>query len=1276
MKTLLTTSVDTNEDITSRIRSMTINNYCRDLLSNGVLNIVDFDKRIFGTLKKGDLFKVFLKTANDDAKIIDENTGARTEDWGIDDADYGCQTFYARKPEYLSAVSLRVIGDSTDTQTITVKLYAVDTDHKPTGSALATGTASTAFTGTATFKKISFTADYLLTEGTEYGVVFYTGESHASSNDNSVEYNETDNRRGWFGGWYLGSADAGSSWTLVPDRVFAFKLHLDTEKIVFNGTYDNSKTNLKNKKSNIPSGIVSVPVVSHGYKLNDATKIFDYDQWLGHWALKNVVHRVSDISTITIDDQNLAAVPFLRFTFTPDNVWGVDGSGIDKLNSDTYATVTAYTPSESVVDIDYDGTQLITLNNVNDRIDTRALSDPTSVVAYYGFPDIIDAGSGLVVLGKYFYILGQSTAATPFDNEWIIVKCHIEGASTTDLIYDEYYRLNDANMRDNTPYNMTFDGRYFYVVGGAGGSKKITYYDLLNRLVDPYTRILTKVDDFTPTSGDYVRGVSYYWDSHNEYLVETNNSGIYAYHHIINRASITSKNIEKTSNTSSYNSRGETCFGALKAISQALGMNYFIDEGKDVNCVTASDSTGNITAYNGTQDNVGNNVSSWGISKIDVINKVTAYGVKLGTSQVQAFYSDATSIALYNETFEKEIRSENIYSYEEAYDMAKGIVELQKDGIAKGEIQVRGDSGIEINKKVLTNISNGATYVQDTFMKFDAQATDGWSNLLNTSSHTDSTDVKEGDYSLEFSIDSTTTTAGITNTSMSTTDISNYKKASIWVNIGTAKRISRIQLLVGSGVNDYNLYYQHRLSSGWNYFEFDLQNPDDIVGSPDLTSLAVVRVLFTHTSGAAITILVDDLKWLDCRYDVIGVTHIFGGKYKSTIKVQEKPNYITDNISAVQGRSQGAVNVDNPYKFTDGSYVWSSTKGNNLTLSNCVQEDDGITRSDLTANSTIITSTKALDSTVSYGICNLVGKDLDSCLVEISNDDGSTYDEAIQGRPQPFTASDNDIKVRVTLQNDLMMLLTYNTAIAKTYYSVRWFDRLQFPQYSQKIYTQFVGTFNKLSGCYDSISDTIWISEAIEGASADIINIDPKTYKEISSFNIADLGVIDIVFDGTYLWVVGEDTSNNQIMRKYSVAGAQQGGDITTETGGRGIAWDGTNIWYSYADYIAKIDQDQALTDTDCQNSSGNETSRFQDTDFSAFQSLTFDRAGNIWAIGSVTPYTNWSFYQIVRYTTAGAKTWGLSKQFLNDYPMSLFFMQDIDLINPKLQGIELKLKV
>ncbi len=149
-----------------------------------------------------------------------------------------------------------------------------------------------------------------------------------------------------------------------------------------------------------------------------------------------------------------------------------------------------------------------------------------------------------------------------------------------------------------------------------GGPKKITYYDLLNRLVDPYTRILTKVDDFTPTSGDYVRGVSYYWDSHNEYLVETNNSGIYAYHHIINRASITSKNIEKTSNTSSYNSRGETCFGALKAISQALGMNYFIDEGKDVNCVTASDSTGNITAYNGTQDNVGNNVSSWGISKL------------------------------------------------------------------------------------------------------------------------------------------------------------------------------------------------------------------------------------------------------------------------------------------------------------------------------------------------------------------------------------------------------------------------------------------------------------------------------------------------------------------------------------------------------------------------------------------------------------------------------------------------------------------------------------
>jgi len=1281
MKVLLTSSGGTNEDISTRIKKITVNNHCQDMLSHSFIDLVDYDKRMFSALKRGDEFKIYLATNDDDSKLIYENTGTRSDDLQISDTYYGCQTFYAKKPEYLKSVSLRVKGTSTDTQTVYIKLYAVDTNHKPTGSVLATGSASVGFTSTATFNKIDFTTEYLLTSGTEYAIVFYTGETHPSANDNSVEYSKVENRRGWIGGWYVSSGDAGSSWTVIEDRCFAFKIHLGEHKCVFAGTFDNSNNNPKNAGSNIPSGVITIPTVSHGYRLNDKNLILNFDNWLGHWALKNIIHETSDISSITLDaNTEIGIIPFKAFSFDKSNIWGASSGTIYKVSHYTFETVSSYSPAQSIDHIFFDGNYLITTNIVNNRLDFRLTSTPATSTENYLFPEIIDGTSSyayVVAVGRYYYILSQLNKATPFDGEWAIVKCHKEGASGSYLVYDDYYRLDSVNMRDNTVRGFTFDGRYFYVLGGADGSRKVAYYDLLKGHVDPYTKILTKVGDFTPNYGNNAIGINYYWDEHNEYIVEMNNSGLYAKFNIINRMNIKSTGIEITNNKVSYTSRGETGFGALKSVAQALGMNYYVDEGQNVVCATASDSLGNIEAYNGTQDNAENNVLSWDISKIEVVNKVTVYGRKMGNSQIMASYQDDTSIAKYG-TIEKEIRSENIYNYEEAYDMAKAMIELQKDGIVKGKIEINGESGVEMNKKIQTNISNGATYVQDTFMKFDAQATDGWTNVTNTSGHTDNSDSKQGDYSLQFSLAASQTYAAITNTNITTTNISNYKKASFWFYVGTSKRVSKITLLIGNDVNNYIECYIYRIKSGWNYAEVDLKNYDSSYGTPDLTNIGVVRFIFTYTSGDAVTIRLDDLRWLDCRYDVVGITHLYGAgrkKYKTQVVINEKPRFISDSISNIQGRASGAVSLDNPYKFKDGSYLWSAERGNTLTLTNCVQEDDGITISDVNETATAITETKALGFNVTYGLCNLIGKDLGSSKIEISNDGGSTYDEAIIGRPEPFTASNDDIKVRVSIYNDIMMLLTWKSDTGDAYYSKRWFDRYIFPQIEQKTYIRsYVLNTPYLKGCYDTERDVLWITE---GTATDSVvrQIDPKTYKEISKFDVNDLYLEGVVYDGTYLWVAGLDISINPIMRKYSTAGVQQGGDITTEDSPYGLAYDGTNIWYTYSNYIAKINQTQALSDGSCTNASGNEISRFQDTDFSGFTDLTFDRDGNIWAIGSNYSSGKWSEYQIVRYTTSGTKVYGVSKPFLNTYPMSIIYMKGTALINPKLQGIELKLR-
>jgi len=116
------------------------------------------------------------------------------------------QNFTPSSSYTISSVEINITQTSSDDD-LTVGLYAVDGDHKPTGSALATGTiAGASISATQAWVSCAFTASYDLTASTEYTIVIHT--------------NDVGNIVNWYGeltgNVYAGksfySSDSGSTW--------------------------------------------------------------------------------------------------------------------------------------------------------------------------------------------------------------------------------------------------------------------------------------------------------------------------------------------------------------------------------------------------------------------------------------------------------------------------------------------------------------------------------------------------------------------------------------------------------------------------------------------------------------------------------------------------------------------------------------------------------------------------------------------------------------------------------------------------------------------------------------------------------------------------------------------------------------------------------------------------------------------------------------------------------------------------------------------------------
>lgn len=125
--------------------------------------------------------------------------------------DYGAQTFTAGSDYVLSSIKLKILvkASSVNVFYCTCSLYAVDVDHKPTGSALATKTESPPWSAGDQWREFVFSNGPTLEAGTEYAIVLYSAQ-----NDNTTGWRTDINPSG--PDPYAGEnfySDDGSSWT-------------------------------------------------------------------------------------------------------------------------------------------------------------------------------------------------------------------------------------------------------------------------------------------------------------------------------------------------------------------------------------------------------------------------------------------------------------------------------------------------------------------------------------------------------------------------------------------------------------------------------------------------------------------------------------------------------------------------------------------------------------------------------------------------------------------------------------------------------------------------------------------------------------------------------------------------------------------------------------------------------------------------------------------------------------------------------------------------------
>jgi hypothetical protein len=134
--------------------------------------------------------------------------------------DWRYQTFTPSTTHNLDTVSFYVYKQGAPDYTVTVAIYAVDANHKPTGSPLCTTTfAASSVTSRAIWHNCIFATGYPVSAGVEYAIVL-SGDGGDGRNRVVVRVNTA----GGYGGGMRGySINGGAKWYVVSGQDMAFR---------------------------------------------------------------------------------------------------------------------------------------------------------------------------------------------------------------------------------------------------------------------------------------------------------------------------------------------------------------------------------------------------------------------------------------------------------------------------------------------------------------------------------------------------------------------------------------------------------------------------------------------------------------------------------------------------------------------------------------------------------------------------------------------------------------------------------------------------------------------------------------------------------------------------------------------------------------------------------------------------------------------------------------------------------------------------------------------
>jgi internalin A len=134
--------------------------------------------------------------------------------------DWRYQTFTPSTSHTLNMVSLYLYKQGAPDYTVTIGIYAVGANHKPTGSPLCTTTfAASLLTTTANWYTFTFSSGCPVSAGVEYAIVL-SGDGGNSSNRVVVRVNTAG---GYSGGVRGYSLNGGTTWLLSSAQDMAFK---------------------------------------------------------------------------------------------------------------------------------------------------------------------------------------------------------------------------------------------------------------------------------------------------------------------------------------------------------------------------------------------------------------------------------------------------------------------------------------------------------------------------------------------------------------------------------------------------------------------------------------------------------------------------------------------------------------------------------------------------------------------------------------------------------------------------------------------------------------------------------------------------------------------------------------------------------------------------------------------------------------------------------------------------------------------------------------------